>query len=77
MCSDWTCVALQASNAYWSKEYYTPYRYTLTLPLMFWTRAALREELLLLQYIAAHTHRDIVLPNLLLGLLPHWCMSCV
>lgn len=61
-------LALQNSNAYWDKALYSPERRTLTKPLMMFSRRGLRQELLMLSYLAISTNRELIIPNVLLGM---------
>ena len=61
-------LALQASGAYWDKDYYSPERKTITKPLMMLSKRQLRAELLMLIYIAINTNRALIIPNVLIGM---------
>lgn len=60
-------LVLKAANAFYSAPYYSPNRLTLTKPLMYITRRALMEELRALAFLAVHSGRTLLLPNILIG----------
>jgi Nucleotide-diphospho-sugar transferase len=60
-------LVLKAANAFYSAPYYDPERLTITKPLMYLTRQGLIGEIKALAFLAVHSGRTIVLPNILIG----------
>lgn len=60
-------LVIKAINAFYSPSYYDPRRMVITKPLMFISKEDLLDEIKSLAYLAIHTNRSLLLPNIMIG----------
>lgn len=63
-------LGLKSCGAFNNPHYYNPARRTITKPLMALSRRQLAEELDALAFLALHSNRSLIVPNVLIGEAP-------